>query len=335
MTYCNECGANNKNNAIFCSNCGTKLDYESEIDKNRTLLDGAIKDKRWKDVNRYFSEIDFFDNDDYKSVFYVELAEYWTSNIHALDEGQCIAEAFDEAITILKKNDSNEIGNIIVKYSDEIYELTNFLRIKATRTNLIEFQSFSHPYAPPKSSVNVKTIYLNNLILCVNLITIIINHYKEYCEEIKNDERLKSENFDVMEKFLTFLKEKSAVIDIINQNTNYEDSCFLEMEKETVLEIKKYDSSYTKEDYYINDNCDDFCINCGEEVFDEDKFCPRCGHSLPETDKNEKFDEIDITDDIYDTFHEDSEYLDKKDLETILIIIVVVVAIILFIYFAP
>ena len=330
-----ECGANNKDNAIFCSSCGTKLISESKIDKNRILLDEAIKDKQWEDVNRYFAEIDFFDNDDYNSVFYVELAEYWTSNINNLDEGQCLTEAFDEAINILKKYDSDDIGYIIVKYSDELYELSNSLKLKANKINLYGISDFLDPNNPSKTRFHTKTIYLNNLILCVNLLTVITNHYNVYCEEIKNDEKLKEENFDFVEKLLTFLKEKNSIISIINYNTDYNDSRFLKMEEATVLEIKKYDSSYTEEDYYISDSCDDFCLNCGEEISDDDKFCPRCGHSLSETDEIDEFDEVDVTDDIYDNLHGEAKSSDKKDLETFLIIIVLVVIIIVFIYFSP
>jgi len=331
LTYCEKCGANNKDDSTFCSSCGTRLDFESNLDENRTLLDSAIKDKRWEDVLKYFSEIDFIDRDDYKSIFYIELAEYQIGDINTLDEGHCLINAFDETIDVLKKNNNNEIGSIIVDYCDEIHDLVKSLKSKANDSNLPRSGIESHPYFIPYEIIRTKKPFLSNLILCLNLLTGIINYYHEYSEEMENDEKLKKENFDFTSNLLSFLKEKNSLLAIINYNTKYEDSRFVEMEKTTTNEIKGYDLSYENDNYCdCNDinNCEDFCVNCGEELSEDDKFCPKCGQDFSE------ILEMDIDDD--DLFDDDNdETSDKKDLETFLMIIIFIIAIALFIYFAP
>jgi len=331
LTYCEKCGTNNKDNSIFCSNCGSRLNFESEIGENSTLLDSAIKDKRWEDVIKYFSEIDFIEKDDYKSIFYIELAEYWTGDINDLDEGHCMIEAFDEAVDILKKKDSDEIANIIANYCDEIYVLVDSLKSKANKSNLPKSGIDANPALNSGVSYFPKKPFLSNLVLCLNLLTGIINYYHGYCKEMENDEKLKKENFDATSNLLTFLKKKNSLLAIINYNTNYEDSRFVEMEETTTDEIKKYDSSYEKDNYcdcVDIDNCEDFCVNCGEELSENDKFCPKCGQNFSEILEmdNEENDFLD---------NDNDEISDKKDLETFLMIIIFIIAIVLFIYFAP
>jgi len=321
---------NNKDNSTFCSNCGIRLNYDSKIDKDRTLLDNAIKNKRWEDVLKYFSEIDFIESDDYKSIFYMELAEYQIGNINTLDEGHCLINAFDEAIDILKTNDNNEIGSIIVDYCDEIYNLVGSLKSKANNSNLPRSGIDAHPYFIPYEIIRTKKPFLSNLVLCLNLLTEIINYYHEYCEEMENDEKLKKENFDFSSNLLAFLKEKNSLLAIINHNTNYEEPRFVEMEERTIDEIKEYEPSY-KKDVYCNsinkDVCDDLCVNCGEILAEDDKFCPNCGQDFSE------IYELDYDDNLFD--EDNDEISDKKNLETFVIVIIFIIAIALFIYFAP
>jgi len=305
------------------------LDHEPKIGEDRTLLDSAIKDKRWEDVLKYFSEIDFIDNDDYKSIFYIELAEYWTSNINDLDEGHGMIEAFDEAVTILKNNNSDEIGNIIANYCDEIYALIDSLKSKANNSNLPKSGIDAHPFNNSYTYIPDRKPFLSSLVLCVNLLTGIINYYHEYCEEIKNDEKLKEENFDFTSNLLDFLKEKNSLLAIINHNTNYEDSRFVEMEDETTDEIKKYDSSYKKDEYCDCediDNCEDFCVNCGEKLSEDDKFCPKCGQDFSEILEMGSDD---------NNLNDNDEIFSKKNLETLVIVIVFVSIFVLVMYFAP
>ena len=273
--YCSQCGTEINNESSFCSKCGTRLDSSPEIDKYKPLLDDAIEDRRWKDVSKY-SDVTFIDENDYKSIFFIELAEYWITDLHNLDEGQCIIDAYAEAINILNEKNNNEIGSIIINYSDEIYNLIESI-ISKTRTfyGKVIAQTFE-PYNPIYEKLDARTLYLNTLVLCINLLNTIIDYYNKYKEEIENDEKLKIENFDFVLNLLIFLKEKNNFISIINTLTDYNEGKFLEMEESTTEEIKKYDSSYSLEDDYNND----FCENCGKEVSSEDEFCPNCGESL-------------------------------------------------------
>jgi len=317
--FCNKCGAENKDNSTFCSKCGRRLDHDLEIDDYKILLNKAIKNKKWEDVSKYSEKLDFIDADDYDSIFYIELAEYHISSLNNLDEGDCLIEVFGEVTDIIKKNKADEIGNIIVQYSDEIYGLIDSIESKSKK-NYAEILGQKTFHQQTNVMPNATILYLNKLVICINLLTTIINYYHEYSVEIKNDEKLTNENFDFTSNLLDFLKKKNIFISIINHLTDYNNERFLEMEESTTEEIKEYDSSYSLEDDYDSASCDDYCENCGEELREEDDFCPNCGHKIYDDEIDNGFN---TEFNNFNSEHDDEKFT-IKDLMNIIIIAAIV-----------
>lgn len=266
---CEMCGSTNvvKEDGLYvCQSCGAKyspeeakkmmvegtvqIDYSSKVDNHKNLLEKAIERERWKDVKKYSDEILAIDSGNSDATFYKELAECWISEINDFKEGYDIISAFNDAINILEEENSDEIGEVIVKYSNQISPLIN--SIQNTSVNIYNSRQKESWQYSNGSDVrkDAKNFYISNITLCIDLLTQIINFFHKYSDEIKNNENLKKEGFDFNDALLNFLKQKDFELsELVNQQSNSQ----VRAEKEKNLEeIKKYDENYVPEK---NNNC--------------------------------------------------------------------------------